>query len=333
MHIIGGEFAINNSDLSTTKASDMENLYSCGRAALYAILLDTKVSSSSKILLPDYICDSVIRTVLDAGYEFELYHIEESLTPDLSSFNSNSTEFNLFLLVNYFGITDLSDSINYIRSRNRNSIIIVDNVQNVFGFFNGCDGDYSFTSYRKWFALPDGAEVKCCDNHTIANFNDKNSFFEYKLAGNYLKNCERYIDPSVYLDLLDKGESILDDNYRCRCSDYTRERVHLIDRSSIIKKRRQNSLFLHKGLTELGIRHLYNEECVPMFIPIFIEDRDSLRKAFFDNGIFSPVHWDNKHIDIRHHNDLYETELSLICDQRYNTDDMNRILDIIKAWI
>ena len=70
-----------------------------------------------------------------------------------------------------------------------------------------------------------------------------------------------------------------------------------------------------------------------MFVPIFITDRDNLRKKFFDNNIFVPKHWP-KHSDIINGNNmLYEKELSLICDQRYGTEDMYRQIDVLKQFI
>ena len=71
-----------------------------------------------------------------------------------------------------------------------------------------------------------------------------------------------------------------------------------------------------------------SEDAVPLFIPIYVNNRDEVRRAMFDAGIFCPVHWPNQQTE--HAQALAQHELSLIIDQRYDEADMNRIVEIIK---
>ena len=78
MHrIIGGEFAIDSRLLSKNENS-IELQYSSGRSALYSILMHIK-AKNGKILLPSYLCDSITRTVIDAGWMYEFYQVDEFL--------------------------------------------------------------------------------------------------------------------------------------------------------------------------------------------------------------------------------------------------------------
>lgn len=69
---------------------------------------------------------------------------------------------------------------------------------------------------------------------------------------------------------------------------------------------------------------------------VFIKRRDEIRKAFFHNNIFCPIHWPAdwqiNYSDVRT-NPLYEMELSLICDQRYGEEEMTMQLEILKGEI
>lgn len=50
----------------------------------------------------------------------------------------------------------------------------------------------------------------------------------------------------------------------------------------------------------------------------------------FANGIFTPIHWPYISEAMNgKYNTIYSDELSLICDQRYNLSDMDRILGVL----
>ena len=70
----------------------------------------------------------------------------------------------------------------------------------------------------------------------------------------------------------------------------------------------------------------------PIFLPIFMEtkERDGLRKHLIEMGIYCPVHWPKPE---GCESNIYDLELSLICDQRYGIEDMKRIVSVIKEVI
>ena len=83
----------------------------------------------------------------------------------------------------------------------------------------------------------------------------------------------------------------------------------------------------------MGVRHLYKKDATLLFIPIFVDDRRSLRSLFFQNNIFTPIHWPHISDELNGNNRIYDRELSLICDQRYDENDMNRQLEIISQFM
>lgn len=73
-------------------------------------------------------------------------------------------------------------------------------------------------------------------------------------------------------------------------------------------------------------------DAVPLFVPIILQKRDKVRKAMFAEHIFCPVHWPVIEYKEELKTGVYmaEHELSLIVDHRYSSDDMDRILTVIK---
>lgn len=328
--IIGGEYAIDVSRYQSLGNNLFQGrLFSCGRAALAAIL--DHIGGGKRLLVPDYLCTSITNTVRDIGWQYSFYHIdEESLLPK-DILEKNLQDFDAVLLIDYFGMTDVSGCAAEIKKHHASIKIIEDDVQDFFNDRKNPDIDYYFTSFRKWFAVPDGAQVfSKIEDELPGRIHSNNEFAQYKFAGNLLKQYRDDIDDSVCLELLKKGEDILDQNYLCECSDITRRLLPKMDFEEIKKKRMENGQVLHEGLTKMNIRHKWAEGKTPFFIPIFIHERDSVRKIFFKNNMFMPVHWPKKSRELSGENPLYETELSLICDQRYSADDMKKILEVLK---
>ena len=55
----------------------------------------------------------------------------------------------------------------------------------------------------------------------------------------------------------------------------------------------------------------------------------------FNNNIFTPIHWpfESEALNGSVKNQLYENELSLICDQRYTIDDMKRQIEVLRKCV
>jgi len=106
------------------------------------------------------------------------------------------------------------------------------------------------------------------------------------------------------------------------------------DLSAMRHKRRENSKYLHDHLQLTTLSNL-TDKSVPLFVPVFFESteqRNAVRKKLIDTQIYCPIHWSkNKLITPEMRvNQIFDTELSLICDQRYTITDMQRIIETIQ---
>lgn len=327
--IIGGEYRIESGALRCEIRNKCNADFSIGRTCLYSII-DALKSIVGEVLLPDYMCSSIVEVLIRIDIPIKHYHINTSFNPEIDDIKRVAKDCNerfAILLISYFGMVNLDDTISAIRVEFPEAILIIDDVQNYYGFGKHKDYDYCFTSYRKWFATPDGADVIIKENMpSVHSYPLQADYVMYKVAGNILKNYREMIGDLVSLELIEKGEKMMDEEYRFGCSELSKRLFCRIDTESIAKKRKQNAKYLHNGLKRLGILHLYNPTQVPLFVPIVVKERDVLRKKLFADNIFTPVHWLLEDTNKQGDNELYRTELSLICDQRYDLDDMERVL-------
>ena len=81
---------------------------------------------------------------------------------------------------------------------------------------------------------------------------------------------------------------MLDKNYMASCSNYTESIKESSDYTQIAYTRKVNAEILHDGLDNLGIKHIYNQDVVPLFLPVFLDQHDAIRRDLFQNNIFLP---------------------------------------------
>ena len=100
--------------------------------------------------------------------------------------------------------------------------------------------------------------------------------------------------------------------------------------------RRSNATILMEAFKDwLLFPELKDGNC-PMFVPILVPERkrNELRQYLIENEIYCPVHWplSSYHVLEDRERFIYDNELSLVCDQRYDKNDMARIVEAINDF-
>ena len=339
--MIGGEYPIAVTDILNAGMRHKEEpdvyTYSSGRAALFQILKYLKSEKGvSRVLLPDYLCSSVLVPVKTLELEYEFYPIDEGLEAKVEGKEKTLRELyapnTAVLVINYYGLKDLSKQISFIRGLDKDAIIIEDDVQAYYEFKKPLgDVDFKFTSLRKTFAVPDGGLVKT--NYQLPMIETPNTFGQYKAAAALLKSMrEGNFNDQIYLEMFEKGESIIDSELECGMSQIAEKLYGSLDEEHIRIRRLNNARHLVDLLKKNGIKPLLplTEGHVPLFIPIVLHNRDVVRKRMFQHEVFCPVHWPLEGMELKRGKVMAETELSLIIDQRYGQKDMKRIVSLIR---
>ena len=240
--------------------------------------------------------------------------------------------------------------------KGRDVIIIEDITHRLLNEQNYCiKADYLIASLRKWFPLPSGGlavkmdgdfkEVKTTGpparliSNKIEAMNQKAEYIAY---GHGKGEYEKELKNSFLALFCEFNTGIIKTYKNARIDSVSKSLLSAIDVAAIKKQRRQNAQYLHRELKETRyIRFLFKKadfqrDC-PLFVPIMVESsaRESLKKYLIANDIFCPVHWPmpNRLSLTTQTEKLYKQQLSLICDQRYDHKDMERITEVMEEFV
>jgi len=356
---IGGNFWLERevsedgipSDLLLTNFPENENVVysSTGRGALSLILRNINIPKK-RVLIPSYICESVIKSFECHNYDIDFYEIDLDLTIDIDTFSRLVEEFDsgIIFLSSYYGL----DTLKNLRSKfcsfkNRGIIIIEDLTHLFFGDTGISQADYRIASLRKWLPLPDGGVAisknkafKICSHQVHHSFVDMN-LKAMRAKREYVK----YLDIKLkneYRSLYAASENVLDfENDFHEMSKISRLILNETDFLSMRKSRRNNYRHLDEFLKTISwLRPVFDflpENVVPLFFPVYISrKRDDVQKYLIENEIYSPIHWPvpthlrSKMTEKTSY--IYNNILSLPCDQRYSDPEMDRICHVLKEF-
>lgn len=315
-----------------------------GRSALQAVINEIKSGSKKHhtVAMPSWCCDSMVKPFVDAGIEvyfYPVYSEEQRVIQDVSY------DCNILFLMDYFGYTgETPDLTGY------NGVVIRDVTHSIFSSAYS-DADYYFGSLRKWCGVWTGGYAWARDGHRISVESrcDGGSYTELRYKAMRLKND--YINGEVgvdksYLNIFNEAEDMLEVAGIADAAVRDVEVASKLDIDFIRTARRDNAEVLRNAFPEwLLFRDMKDFAC-PMFVPILVPDgkRNELRRHLINNEIYCPVHWpvSEYHTGENHTGEntidtraeyIYANELSLVCDQRYTEEDMNRMVKTIKDFM
>lgn len=330
--MIGGEFEI---DLSIQRdfvpQPDMY-YYASGRTALYQILRSL-APQHRKIWMPDWLCHTMVEAAAKAGFEVVFYELNHEFRATLAALErSGFCNGDAMLMVNYFGLQNLTSTAKAIKEQCPDAIVIEDDVQAYWRFSEkeNLYTDYRFTSMRKAFAIPDGGIVKT--SRRMPDAIQPNTFAPLKMKAGAMKlhRGEAGVKDEDYLALFKQGDALIRENYDSRMSEDSKRLLAGTDFGRAKRQRQANAKYIVEGLKGMGIEPLIDvpDDSVPLFIPVYLENRDEVRKRLFRHEVFCPVHWPLEGLSLTRGTEMAQHELSLIVDQRYSTDKMELLLSL-----
>lgn len=144
-------------------------------------------------------------------------------------------------------------------------------------------------------------------------------------------------DSKEFLDTFREAEDILDHCGIELADDRDCKLAFKLDVAFIRQRRQYNASVLIDAFERIAIFKDFKDCDCPMFVPIMVPHglRDNLRNYLKDHQIYCPIHWplSEVHLLTEDEQAIYDNELSLVCDQRYDGDDMKRIIDIIHEFL
>lgn len=287
-----------------------------GRSALKAIIDENNFKT---VALPFWCCESVITPFLDAGIEVSFYR---DRLPNTDA----------ALIMDFFGYVDQLDYSNY------HGIKIRDLTHSIFSKRYE-DANYYFGSLRKWAGFWTGGFAWGLQKKNIYP-NPPSEYIELRRQAmeqkrNYIMNLNFQNDKS-FLDTFNKAEEWLDNSKDIYAADVRDiDLAHYLDIDLIRMKRRNNAKILLDAFEDISVFPEIKEDECPMFVPVRITGRDALRKYLIQNMIYCPIHWpvSEKHILTEEEKLFYDEELSLVCDQRYDIEEMYHVVELVQGYL
>ena len=322
---IGGEFNLNF--INFLNLFDFNNnMFSSGRSSFVYILSKINVK---EIHIPYFICKSLVDACINfKSINLKFYELNSKLEPDIDYIKRNNYKNKkAYLLIDYFGFCNINCTSDLIRKYDRNAIIIGDYVMSYYKYPNA-NQDYYFNSHRKFFNSQEGSDISI-KNIDYSPFK-KNSFSFHKIMGALFKHFFK-ID-KFYLKLFMIGENNLDNEKHPTRSSYLN--IHKSNQVLNDKKvRYRNFKYAYKYGKSKGIKFYFDfdENIVPLSIPVLVKDSKTLREKLKKNNIYLPTYWNIEEFNRNSATALffYNNVISIIIDSRYSCEDIKIQIDLI----
>lgn len=311
-----------------------------GRTAIRLVAEDVLAARRVRYAwLPSYCCDSMILPFADVGIPVRFYEVA-SCADGVMRAEVPACADDVVLTMSYFGFEDDTYLSWKKRCRETGAAIIEDQTHSLLSD-EGTDAHYRVASLRKWFPIACGGLAEktggVLKSRLIppdeAVISTRISAMQEKAC--YLSSGGADGSKESFLAKYRFVNEVYDTDYAERAGDdWSLSYLRGVDVQKIRRRRRENARLLLDALKDISfVSPMYRElgeRDVPLFVPVLTPNHRELQKYLAGHGIYCPVHWPQPCDEAE--SDLYGQELSLICDQRYDRSDMNRMADVIRSF-
>jgi hypothetical protein len=348
---VGGEFYYDTRWIAEKPTISTENMtfLNGGKACLIVVSGYLRDHGIKKILLPSYLCPTIVTTLERCGLTCDYYQIKSDFSIDLDDLDQKVVNHQGVYFINYFGFLHATAIRNYLAGlRQKGIIVIEDNAQT--GFNDHTTGDFILNSMRKLCAYDGGYLITPFDvtpyekkyrgylNRrlpVIREYRDRLADYLYQGAGSYDELVKMYELAEYYYesDLVVEGDS------------QERRQIEQLDWEGIKQARRENYLYMLSLISEISelspVFPGLQEDNMPLGLAVYVSDvsRDWLINELGNAGIGLTIHWDGLLRDSRLNGNRVAVNmagkiLTLVIDQRTSHKQMDylaqNLIDCIK---
>lgn len=316
---IGGYFSLELPPLQENYIHEKGIHLNSGRNALEYLL--KSITNIQCLWIPYFTCEVVLEPLkkLDIPYCFYSINEDFELTDEI-----DLGENEYLLITNYFGIKDAY--IKELASR-FGEHLIVDNAQAFFA--EPIEGIKMIYSPRKFVGIPDGGIAYIENGFDVSGLEQDVS---YDRCSHLLKRLDLGAEAG-YADFRENSHQLMNQPIK-RMSNLSWNLLHGIDFDSVKKQRMKNFKQLHETLSSINQLHIPDMDtfACPMVYPFYTLD-DTLKKRLIENKVFVATYWPNvldwcKDGMLEYK--LASKVISIPLDQRYDKEEMNKIIQIIE---
>ena len=323
--------------------------YSLCREALYDIAMSLDISNK-KVLIPAYTCQTVITPFEEAGWQCDFFSLNKDLRIDIPSLYSAIEVYQPSLMVvhPYFGMDLSTDEILVLNTIHEKGIMIVlDLTQCLFSKKQYLFASFIVASYRKWMPIPDGGYLlNQTDSVKIAQPEKENKeFTDREIAAMYLRdqyfgNGEQRTK-AISIRLSKAADHIADSNIKPHI--ISQVAYNLLVKEDVEKNQKSrfsNYTYLFNNIKESPnitkvCQDIADVTTAPLYFTVYVHDRPALQSLLAQSSIYAPVIWpveDERVLINEEVKYIYDHILAIPCDQRYDENDMLRVVEFINNY-
>ncbi len=350
MMFVGGEFYYDTFWLLDRPTLSTENMIflNGGKACLIVIsdyLLDHGVK---KILLPSYLCPTIVTTLEHCGLVCEYYQVNPDFSIDLDDLSQKAGSHQAVYFINYFGFFHPPAVQGFLADlREKGVLVVEDNAQ--AGSTDHATGDFVFTSIRKLVPYDGGYLITPLDVMPYVKKFAGLPNRRLPVIREYRKSLAAYLfqgtgDHDELVRLYELAEKYNETDFTVEGDPQEREQIERLDWVGIKQARRENYAYLLSlisGIPELAsIFPVLQEDVMPLGLPVYVSgfSRDRLFDQLGNAGIGLTIHWDGLLRDPRLNRnrvavDMAGRILTLVIDQRLSHKQLDYMVHTILGCI
>lgn len=315
------------------------NYYADGRQALIHLY---RSQGWERLWVPEYFCYDVVDSLKRAGLDLRFYvdypgYHDDSKTLEALKQKRRFHPRDAVLRVNYFGTRSFRSNDSYPVP------VVEDHTHDLLGGWAfHSKADWCIASLRKTLPIPEGGILwspigmplpshpnSSDENETIAAKRWK----AMKLKAQYLagESVEKTAFRAVFVDT----EPFFDTAPICSLDSQSMDYLSTFNIKDWYSRKCENWSILH-SIRKEGVHVLEPESlaCYPFSLVLFfdsLQGRDRVRKSLIENNIYPAILWD---VPAPTDGEIFKFSrgmLSIHCDARYSTDDIQKLKSIIES--
>ena len=273
-----------------------------GKACLIVISDYLRDQGIDCILLPAYICPTIVNTLENNGLICSYYQAKPDLSIDLDDLARKAPNHGVVYFINYFGFTHSQEELALLRDLQQRGVLVVeDNAQ--AGFSQTTMGDFVFNSMRKLCAYDGGYLSTSLNMEPYIDKHKGQPNRRLPLIREYRSRLPDYLfqgkgDREKLNSLYESAELYYESDLVVEGDTDERWQIEHIDWPGIKLVRRENYRFLASLISDIPeltpLLPDLSEDVMPCGLPVYVSGvpRDWLFDELGNAGIGLTIHWD-----------------------------------------
>jgi hypothetical protein len=305
--------------------------------SILAILKTVKFFKNEIVLLPSFLCPSILKPLKKMGIKYKFYKINKKLQIDIVDLKARINEnVKAVFYINYFGFPPKQDILAELRNFQQEGILLIEDCAQCLFPTQDNFSDFCFNSFRKFLPL-DGSILISKVKLEIDNSLHISQYFLLRHFARFLRFLNTKIPlefSKIFLTLIIKSDQIY---YSSENSSFNKFNRTILAKFSFESIKANRRIFFHEIVNILKDKCIYNtlgDDTIPLGVPIIINARDDVRKQLIDKNIFCPIHWKlSKEIDKKEFAESWELSeqiLTIPIRENFSKIEMQYLINNLK---